>query len=115
MKSSLLNSLDKYGQDSGSISFVKGNRVNLYMWEFFLMSEISRLDDKGRILIPAKIRKKPSSKVVRIRMEDNKIVIEPVRDPIERLVSSVKRGTKNVAKEIRSFRKIAEKMLEGGD
>ncbi len=77
------------------------------------MAVISRIDEKGRILIPAHMRRKLSSKIVRLRVEGDRIIIEPVRDPIERLVMSVKRGTKDVSKEIRRLRKVAEEHLAG--
>ncbi len=77
------------------------------------MAIISRIDEKGRILIPAQMKRKLSSKIVRLRVEGDRIIIEPVKDPIERLVTSVKRGTKDVSKEIRRLRKVAEEHIAG--
>lgn len=75
------------------------------------MAAISRIDEKGRILIPAQMRRKLSSGIVRLRVEGDKIIIEPIKDPIERLVMAVKKGTKDVSEEIRGLRKIAEEHL----
>ncbi len=77
------------------------------------MAVISKIDEKGRVLIPAHMRRRLPSKIVRLRVEGDKIIIEPVKDPIERLVSSVKRGTKDVSKEIRGLRKVAEEQIAG--
>lgn len=75
------------------------------------MYEIVRVDDKGRILIPVKFRKKLSSEVVKIRMEGDRLIVEPLRDPLELLTSSVRKGTKDIKKEIEKLRRMAEKQL----
>ena len=51
-----------------------------------------RIDDKGRILIPAFIRRKLNLKrVVKARIEGEKLIIESFKDPTEALTRTVKR------------------------
>ncbi len=45
------------------------------------------------------MRRKLSSKIVRLRVEGDRIIIEPVKDPIERLVMSCQEGTEDVSKD----------------
>jgi len=69
-----------------------------------------KIDGKGRILIPANIRKKMGLEhLVKVRIEDNKLIIEPVRDPIETLTRAVIRGSRDIEEEISSLRVISEK------
>ena len=69
-----------------------------------------KIDAKGRILIPAYIRKKMGLKrIVRMRVEKNRLIIESVEDPVEVLVRTVVKGSRDVEKEITNFRKMAEK------
>ncbi len=75
------------------------------------MYEVVRIDDKGRILIPAKFRRKLSSRVVKIRMEGDRLTVEPLKDPLEILTSSVRKGTRDIKKEIEKLRRAAEKQL----
>jgi len=73
------------------------------------MDIMARVDDKGRILIPKEIRDRLGIKnMVKIRVEEDKIVIIPVRDPLHLLTASVVKGTRDVASEIRSLRRTAE-------
>jgi len=81
--------------------------------------ELIRMDEKGRVLIPLKIRRKLGMKnLVRIRVEGEKVVLEPVPDPLDIIKGLVMKGTEDVEREIRDLRKIAEKELskeaEGG-
>ncbi len=51
------------------------------------------VDERGRVIIPKKVR--DSLKIgrrVRMKVEGNKIVIEPIEDPLGRLTSLVKRS-----------------------
>ena len=67
-----------------------------------------KVDGKGRILIPKEVRSMLNiGKVVSARIEDGKLVIEPIRDPIDFLTSSVIRGTVDVEREIRKLRRAA--------
>ncbi|RLF14292.1 MAG: AbrB/MazE/SpoVT family DNA-binding domain-containing protein [Thermoprotei archaeon] len=74
------------------------------------MELLLKIDGKGRILIPANIRKKMGLEhLVKVRIEDNKLIIEPVRDPIETLTRAVIRGSRDIEEEISSLRVISEK------
>ncbi|RLF97616.1 MAG: AbrB/MazE/SpoVT family DNA-binding domain-containing protein [Thaumarchaeota archaeon] len=74
--------------------------------------ELIRMDEKGRVLIPLKIRKRLGMKnLVRVRVEGKKVVLEPVPDPLDIVKGLVVKGTEDVEKEIRDLRKIAEKEL----
>ena len=74
------------------------------------MEFILRVDEKGRILIPSEVRSMLNVKgAVRVRIERGKLIIEPIKDPIDLLTSSVIRGTIDVEKQIRKLRKAALK------
>ena len=74
------------------------------------MEFILRVDGKGRILIPSEVRSMLGIKgAVSARVVDGKIIIEPIRDPIDVLTSSVIRGTVDVEKEVRKLREVAFK------
>ncbi len=69
---------------------------------------ILRVDSKGRILIPSEVRSLLNIKgAVYARVEGGKLVIEPIRDPIEILTASVIRGTTDVEREIKELRRAA--------
>jgi len=75
-----------------------------------MLELILRLDDKGRILIPVSVRKRLNIKnAVKMSIRDNKLVIEPIEDPLELLASAVVKGTKDIEKEITRLRKVSEK------
>ncbi len=74
------------------------------------MEYILRVDNKGRILIPKEIRSLLNiGSIVSARVENGKLIIEPIKDPIDLLTSSVIRGTENVEVEIEELRQIALK------
>ena len=74
------------------------------------MEFILKVDSKGRILIPSEIRSMLNIKgAVYARVKDGKLIIEPIKDPIDVLTSSVIRGTIDVEKEIRELRQVAFK------
>jgi AbrB family looped-hinge helix DNA binding protein len=71
---------------------------------------ILKVDGKGRILIPKEIRSILNiGSVVSARVDDGKLIIEPLRDPIDLLTPSVIRGTVDVENEIKELRKAALK------
>ncbi len=81
------------------------------------MEIILRTDKKGRILIPKEVRDALGIRdAVAARVEGDKLIIKPLKDPIDALVASVIRGTTDVEKEIRELRestlKEAVKRLE---
>jgi len=71
---------------------------------------ILNVDKKGRILIPSEIRARLGIKnAVNVRVEEGRLIIEPIKDPIDLLTSSVIRGTKDVELQINELRKVAFK------
>ncbi len=73
-----------------------------------------RMDEKGRVLIPMRIRRRLGMKsLVRIRVEGNRVILEPVPDPLDVIKELVMRGTGDVEKEIRALRKAAEREFLG--
>ncbi len=55
------------------------------------MSFVVEVDDRGRITIPKRVR--DSLKIgrkVKMKVEGNRIIIEPIEDPLEELTSLVK-------------------------
>ncbi len=78
------------------------------------MSEetLAKVDDKGRLVLPLKVRRELKIRnMVEIRVEKGKVILTPVEDPLESLRKIVVRGTKDVEKEIRRMRRMAEKEL----
>jgi len=70
---------------------------------------ILKLNDKGRILIPANIRKALKIKnAVKVIVKNNELIIKPIEDPIEALTKTIIKGSTDIEKEIREFRRIAE-------
>ena len=49
--------------------------------------------------------------LVRIRVEGEKVILEPVPDPLDIVKGLVVKGTEDVEREIRGLRKIAERQL----
>jgi AbrB family looped-hinge helix DNA binding protein len=83
-----------------------------------MVEMLLRVDEKGRILIPRALREKLGiGRLVRARVEEGRIVIEPVEDPLELLEKAVVKGTEDVEREIGELRRIAEaelrKLVEG--
>ncbi len=80
-----------------------------------MTGELVKVDKKGRILIPTKIRKEVNIKnIVEIEVQGNKIILKPVDDPLNSVEKMVVKGTKDVEKEIRTLRRIAESKLSKG-
>nr|MDO8077272.1 AbrB/MazE/SpoVT family DNA-binding domain-containing protein [Candidatus Freyarchaeota archaeon] len=71
-----------------------------------------KVDSKGRILIPQRIRRKLNIKnLVGIKVQGKKLIIEPIEDPLDSLERVVVRGTSDVEREIGKLRRIAEREL----
>ena len=86
----------------GTVDFILGGTVE----------SIVRVDERGRITIPSDIRARVGLKsLARIRVEGDRIVIEPIKDPIERIESLVIDGPRDIEAEISSLRKAAEEEL----
>lgn len=78
------------------------------------MDLIVRVDPKGNISIPSDIRRRLHIEhVARLRVEGDRIVIEPVKDPIEFLESTAIAGISDVEMEIAIIRKSLDKDLCG--
>ncbi|MBS7251514.1 MAG: AbrB/MazE/SpoVT family DNA-binding domain-containing protein [Candidatus Freyarchaeota archaeon] len=75
----------------------------------------AKVDKKGRVLIPSKIREELNIKnIVEIEVQGRKIILKPVEDPLDSLEKVVVKGTKDVEKEISTLRRIAERELSKG-
>jgi len=76
------------------------------------MSVLVRIDEEGRILIPEEIRKKLGfTRTLKLTIQGNKLVLEPVENPLKRLARAVQIDIEDVEEEIRSLRKLAEEEL----
>lgn len=72
--------------------------------------KLVKVDEKGRVLIPADVRKKLGLEgVVKLDVVGGRVVIEAVEDPTKRLSELVVEGTSDVESEIRELREAAEK------
>jgi len=86
--------------------------VGYFIWWYWLSEVIVKVDEKGRVLIPASIRKELGiRKIVKIKVEDGGVTIEPVEDPLHSLVRLTVKGTRDVEKEIRRLRRAAYREL----
>lgn len=89
--------------------------MGLILWCAYLTGDLVKVDKKGRIFIPTKIRKELNIKnIVEIEVQGRKIILKPVEDPLDSLEKMVVKGTKDVEKEIRILRGIAERELTKG-
>lgn len=71
---------------------------------------LAKVDDKGRVVLPLKVRKELKIRnIVKTKVEKGRIILIPVEDPLESLLKTVVRGTKDVEKEIRRLRRTTEK------
>jgi len=78
-----------------------------------VMSErILKVDDKGRILLPIDVRRRLGIKrAVKARVEDDKVILVPVEDPLNSLLKIVVKGVEDVEKEIEELRRASERAL----
>lgn len=73
---------------------------------------LAKVDRKGRVAIPSKIRKTLGIKnFVKIKVEDGRVVLEPAEDPLGSLRRIVVKGTKDIEEEVRELRLTAEHQL----
>ena len=71
-----------------------------------------KVDKRGRVVIPARIREELNIKnIVEIEVQGRKIILKPVEDPLDSLGKLVIKGTKDVEKEIRTLRRMAERQI----
>ena len=75
------------------------------------MSEVLvKVDRKGRIVIPAGIRRELSIRnLVKIRVEGGVVTLEPLEDPLRSVEKFVVKGTRDVEREMRGLRRAAER------
>lgn len=74
---------------------------------------VVRIDRKGRIVIPSKIRRRFNMKnIVKIVVTEDDIRLKPVKDPLDSLRKLVVKGTTDVEEEIRRLREVAERELQ---
>lgn len=75
--------------------------------KFFL-----KVDRKGRVLIPAEVRRLIGLKgVAKARVEEGKLIIEPVRNLIEELSALVVYRSGNVEEDIVELKRATENAL----
>jgi len=75
--------------------------------------QLVRMDEKGRVLIPAEIRRSLGLKgLVRMRVEGGRVILEAMRNPLEELTSLVVDKSGDVERDIMGLREGAEKALE---
>ena len=71
-----------------------------------------RVDAKGGIVIPSDVRRRLGiGDVVRLRVEGDRLVVEPVKDPVELLTMSTLSGTSDIEMEISMIRKAIDSEL----
>ena len=71
-----------------------------------------KVDSKGRIVMPAEIRRQLGIRdQVKLRAEEGEVTLTPAEDPFASFREQVVKGTQDVEKEIRKLRKAAEKEL----
>jgi len=67
-----------------------------------------KVDKKGRVGLPAKIRKDLGIEgAVSMELDGRAIKLTPIRDPIDTITSCVESGTTDIADEIRELRRAA--------
>jgi AbrB family looped-hinge helix DNA binding protein len=77
-----------------------------------LEGTLVKVDKRGRVVIPARIREELNIKnIVEIEVQGRKIILKPVEDPLDSLGKLVIKGTKDVEKEIRTLRRMAERQI----
>lgn len=72
-----------------------------------------KVDEKGRVVIPSKIRRQLDIKnLVKIGVRDGEVTLKPVEDPLKSLEKLVVKGTKDVEAEVGKLRRAAERELQ---
>jgi len=77
------------------------------------VEQVLRVDEKGRVLLPGALRRKLGiNRLVKARIEGNRIILEPVADPVELLMKAVIKGTEDIELEISELRRTAENQVK---
>jgi AbrB family looped-hinge helix DNA binding protein len=71
------------------------------------MGVLVKLDERGRLVIPAEFRNKVRTGYMEIHEEEGKLVLIPVQDPLHDLIGTVSR-----AKPLKPLSKAAEEEAE---
>jgi len=72
-----------------------------------------KVDKKGRITIPSEIRHKFKIKdLVKLRITKDKLILEPVKNPLHELTLLVIDSEGDIVKDIKIFRKRAEEEIK---
>lgn len=76
------------------------------------MPEDLKVDDKGRIQLPKKIRERLGIKdTVKASVKGHSLIIEPEEDPLEELAEIIQTRFSDFEKEFPALRKAAEQQL----
>lgn len=77
-----------------------------------MTEETLTVDSKGRKHVPKKLRERLGlKKVAKVKVSDNKPVIEPTSDPLDELATQLDFTFTSIADELPSLRRVAEKQL----
>ncbi len=80
------------------------------MWEVELFLKV---DKKGRITLPSEIRHRLKIKdLVKLRVMEDKLILEPVKNPLHELTLLVIDSEGDIEKDIKFFRKRAEEEIK---
>ena len=85
------------------------------VWDFYYgvaMDYIVRVDDRGRIVVPSKVRESLNiGRALRLRVEGGKIVLEPFEDPLEGVSKLVVRVSIKASREPEKISEVAYEQL----
>lgn len=85
----------------------------IFKWDGGMVELILRIDGKGRVLIPAEVRRQMGFRdIVKVHVEPDRLILEPVRDPLEELKSLVLDREGDIEVDIVAFRRAAEEALK---
>jgi len=71
------------------------------------MKTIVKLDKRGRLVIPSRLRNKMRTSYLEIREKEGKLILIPIQDPLHALLGKVSR-----AKPLKPISKVAEEEAE---
>ncbi len=78
-----------------------------------IMEILVRVDRRGRIVIPSEVRRSLGiGRVVRLRVKEGRIVLEAVKDPVERLTELVSKAPSSEDVVEDRFEEALEEQLE---
>ncbi len=78
-----------------------------------IMEILVRVDRRGRIVIPSEVRRSLGiGRVVRLRVREGRIILEAVKDPVERLMELVSKAPSSGDVVEDQFEEALEEQLE---